>query len=274
MCTIVSCFFLNRYETLNEYGSEIGYQIRFEKKKSENTRVLFLTEGLLLRQVSADPSLSNYDVVVLDEVHERHLHSDFLLGIIKCLIQQRSDLKICLMSATINIKLFQDYFHGEAPVIQVPGRLYPIKLNYMPIPDIEKSANSKLNPAPYVRILQLIDTKFPKNERGDLLIFLSGIKEITTIVDACKEYSEKNNNWIVLALHSTLSLADQDKVFDYAPDGVRKCIVSTNIAETSITIDGVRFVVDSGKYKKILFMENVEMLSKNIPNLICKYVHT
>ena len=88
------------------------------------------------------------------------------------------------------------------------------------------------------------------------------------------EYSEKNNNWIVLALHSTLSLADQDKVFDYAPDGVRKCIVSTNIAETSITIDGVRFVVDSGKYKKILFMENVEMISKNIPNLICKYVHT
>ena len=119
----------------------------------------------------------------------------------------------------------------------------------MPIPDIEKSANSKLNPAPYVRILQLIDKKFPKNERGDLLIFLSGIKEITTIVDACKEYSERNNNWIVLPLHSTLSLADQDKVFDYAPDGARKCIISTNIAETSITIDGVRFVVDSGKYK-------------------------
>ena len=94
----------------------------------------------------------------------------------------------------------------------------------MPVPDIEKSSTEKLNPAPYVRILQLIDKKYPQNERGDLLIFLSGIKEITTISDACKEYAERNNNWIILTLHSTLSLIDQDKVFDYAPDGVRKCI--------------------------------------------------
>ena len=86
---------------------QIGYQIRFDKKKSAATRVLFLTEGLLLRQVSTDPSLSTYDVLVLDEVHERHLHADFLLGVVKCLVQQRSDLKIILMSATINIKLFQ-----------------------------------------------------------------------------------------------------------------------------------------------------------------------
>ncbi len=242
------------YETLNEYGTEIGYQIRFEKQKSAKTRVLFLTEGLLLRQVSTDPSLSTYDVVVLDEVHERHLHADYLLGIVKCLVQQRSDLKVILMSATINIKLFQDYFDGDAPVIQVPGRLYPIKLNYMPIPALEQSSTSdKLNPAPYVRILQLIDKTVPKNERGDVLIFLSGIKEITTIVDAANEYAERTGSWIVLALHSTLSLADQDKVFDYSPEGVRKCIVGTNIAETSITIDGVRFVVDSGKVKEMQY---------------------
>ncbi len=239
------------YETLSEYGSDIGYQIRFEKKKSAVTKVLFLTEGLLLRQVSTDPSLSMYDVLVLDEVHERHLHADFLLGVVKCLLQQRSDLKIILMSATINIKLFQDYFNGEAPVIQVPGRLYPIQLKYMPVPSIEQS--DRLNPAPYVRILQLIDKKYPSTERGDLLVFLSGIKEITIVSNACKEYAEKSNNWIVLALHSTLSLADQDKVFDYAPDGIRKCIISTNIAETSVTIDGVRFVVDSGKVKEMQY---------------------
>ena len=239
------------YETLNEYGTEIGYQVRFEKKKSAATRVLFLTEGLLLRQVSTDPSLNMYDVLVLDEVHERHLHTDFLLGVIKCLVHQRSNLKVILMSATINIKLFQDYFHGEAPVIQVPGRLHPIQLKYMPIPSIEQS--DKLNPAPYVRILQLIDKKYPTNERGDILIFLSGLKEITTVADACKEYAEKNNNWIILPLHSSLSLADQDKVFDYAQEGVRKCIISTNIAETSITIDGVRFVVDSGKVKEMQY---------------------
>ena len=139
-------------------------------------------------------------------------------------------------------------------MIQVPGRLHPIQLVYKPIPVIEKSTNTdKLNPAPYVRILQLIDTKYPPDERGDLLIFLSGIKEITTVVDACREYAERNKKWIVLPLHSTLSLSDQDKVFDYPPEGVRKCIVSTNIAETSITIDGVRFVLDSGKVKEMQY---------------------
>ena len=242
------------FETLNEYGSEIGYQIRFERQKTDKTRVLFLTEGLLLRQISADVGLSGYNVIVLDEVHERHLHGDFLLGAIRCLMLQRPDLKVILMSATININLFKEYFDGNAPVIQVPGRLFPIKLQYHPIPAIEQTSKTdKLNPAPYVRILQLIDSKYPENERGDVLMFLSGIKEITTIADACQEYSEKNNKWIVLSLHSTLSLSDQDKVFDYAPEGVRKCIISTNIAETSITIDGVRFVVDSGKVKEMQF---------------------
>ena len=96
---------------------------------------------------------------------------DFLLGVVKCLVQQRSDLKVVLMSATINIKLFQDYFNGEAPVIQVPGRLFPIQLKYMPVPSIEQGTD-RLNPAPYVRILQLIDQKYPPNERGDLLRFL------------------------------------------------------------------------------------------------------
>ena len=242
------------FETLNEFGSEIGYQIRFERQKTDKTRVLFLTEGLLLRQISADESLSGYNVIVLDEVHERHLHGDFLLGAIRCLMQKRPELKVILMSATININLFKNYFEGDAPVIQVPGRLYPIKLQYHPIPAIEQSSKTdKLNPAPYVRVLQLIDSKYPESERGDVLIFLSGIKEITTVADACREYAEKNNKWIILLLHSTLSLTDQDKVFDYAPEGVRKCIVSTNIAETSVTIDGVRFVVDSGKHKEMQF---------------------
>ena len=161
------------YETLSQYGTEIGYQIRFEKHKSQHTKVVFLTEGLLLRQVSSDPGLRNYDVIVLDEVHERHLHGDFLLGIIKCLVQQREDLRVILMSATINIDLFRNYFNGSAPVIQVPGRLYPISLQYHPIPSVEDS--DRLNPAPYVRILQMIDRKYPATERGDLLIFLSGI---------------------------------------------------------------------------------------------------
>nr|CAD7574761.1 unnamed protein product [Timema californicum] len=242
------------YETLNEFGSEVGYQIRFEKSKTQHTKIVFVTEGLLLRQVSTDPTLSGYDVVVLDEVHERHLHGDFLLGVVKCLLYQRSDLKIVLMSATINIQLFSSYFSNYATVVQVPGRLYPIKLYFQPVlPEDKSSKTSRINPAPYVRIMQLIDEKYPREEKGDLLIFLSGMSEISAVVDAAKDYSHKSQNWVVLPLHSTLSIAEQDKCFDYPPEGVRKCVVSTNIAETSITIDGIRFVVDSGKVKEMSY---------------------
>ncbi|XP_001604407.2 probable ATP-dependent RNA helicase DHX34 isoform X1 [Nasonia vitripennis] len=243
------------YETLTENQNEVGYQIRFEKQRNKDTKITFITEGLLLRQVSGEAELSQYDVVVLDEVHERHLHGDFLLGIMKCLIHQRRDLKLVLMSATINIELFSNYFANEdVRVIQVPGRLYPIQLIYKPVLIEDKySKSERFNPSPYIQIMQIIDKKYPKNERGDLLIFLSGISEITAVVEAAKEYSQKENNWIVLPLHSTLSIADQDKVFGYAPEGVRKCIVSTNIAETSITIDGIRFVADSGKVKEMSF---------------------
>ncbi|KAJ4441063.1 hypothetical protein ANN_10913 [Periplaneta americana] len=262
----IACISLSKrvaFETLNEYGSEVGYQIRFERRKTQHTRIVFITEGLLLRQfkvchgslyavmwlvdeprefnlptlpqrhityvpeklpgkygvhseeylplrmVSTDSSLSSYDVLVLDEVHERHLHGDFLLGVVKCLLYQRPELKVLLMSATINIELYKNYF----------GTCY----------------------------------HYPKVEKGDLLIFLSGMTEISIVVDAAKCYAQQTESWVILPLHSTLSLADQDKVFDYPPDGVRKCIVATNIAETSITIDGVRFVVDSGKVKEMSY---------------------
>ncbi|CAG7718392.1 unnamed protein product [Allacma fusca] len=208
------------FETLNEYGSEVGYQIRFEKSKTQLTKLVFLTEGLLLRQVSTDSMLTNYNVIVLDEVHERHLHGDFLLGIVKCLLYQRDDVKIILMSATINTQLFQDYFQGMAPIIQVPGRLYPIKVQYRPVSIEELNSKSgKLNPTPYVRILQLIDGKYPQDERGDVLMFLSGMNEISTIAEAAQLYADQSKRWIILPLHSCLSITDQDKAFDYPPEG-------------------------------------------------------
>ncbi|KAK6046437.1 helicase protein, partial [Cooperia oncophora] len=157
------------------------------------------------------------------------------------------------MSATINLELFKDYFEG-APVIQVPGRLFPIQLRYHPIkqyiPENEKKSH-KIDPEPYVRILELIDKQFPSTERGDALVFLNGVAEITTVAEALKTYAELTKGWIILMLHSTLSVDEQDKVFDVAPSGVRKCILSTNIAETSVTIDGIRFVIDSGKVNLI-----------------------
>ncbi|CAB0019647.1 unnamed protein product, partial [Nesidiocoris tenuis] len=239
----LACISLSKrvaYETQNKFGEKIGYQIRFERRRQRDTVILFLTEGLLLRQVSQDSTLADYDVVVLDEIHERHLHGDFLLGILKCLILQREDLKVVLMSATINISLFGDYFGDVAKVIQVPGRLYPIKVNFSEVPAELDKSRGKLDPQPYVRILQLIDQKFKPTDRGDVLIFVSGYNEITSILDAINQYNEKAKRWIALPLHSSLSIADQDKVFDYPPEGMRKCVVSTNIAETSVTIDGIR----------------------------------
>ncbi|CAG2109868.1 unnamed protein product, partial [Medioppia subpectinata] len=255
----IACISLRKrvaYETHNEFGTQIGYQIRFERSKSKHTKILFLTEGLLLRQVSTDPMLANYNVIILDEVHERHLSCDFLLGVMKCLIHRRShDLKVILMSATINIQLFSEYF-GNCPVIQVPGRLYPIDVQYFPIPKVKFSAHersSRTDGSPYMRILQMIDDKYDQKERGDLLVFLSGLSEINSVGDLLKDYAKQTQKWIILYLHSSLSIAEQDKVFDVSPEGVRKCILSTNIAETSLTIDGVRFVCDSGKVKEMSF---------------------
>uniref|UniRef100_A0AAQ4RFA9 DEAH (Asp-Glu-Ala-His) box polypeptide 34 n=1 Tax=Gasterosteus aculeatus aculeatus TaxID=481459 RepID=A0AAQ4RFA9_GASAC len=148
----------------------------------------------------------------------------------------------------------------SAPVLQVPGRLFPIQVIYQPIPTEEQPSRSeKLDPRPYLRILQGIDQRYPPEERGDLLLFLSGVAEISAIQEACQVYATHTRRWIVLPLHSTLSLAQQDKVFDIAPPAVRKCIISTNIAETSVTIDGVRFVVDSGKVKEMSFDPKAKM---------------
>ena len=119
--------------------------------------------------------------------------------------------------------------------------------------------SGRFDPSPYIRVLQAIDHKYPIKERGDVLIFLSGMSDIMAVVEAAKDYANRSKSWIVLALHSALSVAEQDKVFDFPPEGVRKCIVSTNIAETSVTIDGVRFVVDSGKVKEMSFDTTYKM---------------
>ncbi|XP_032118409.1 probable ATP-dependent RNA helicase DHX34 [Sapajus apella] len=241
------------FESLSQYGSQVGYQIRFESTRSAATKIVFLTVGLLLRQIQREPSLPQYEVLIVDEVHERHLHNDFLLGVLRRLLPKRPDLKVVLMSATINISLFSSYF-GNAPVVQVPGRLFPITVVYQPQEaEPTTSKSEKLDPRPFLRVLESIDHKYPPEERGDLLVFLSGMAEISAVLEAAQTYASHTQRWVVLPLHSALSVADQDKVFDVAPPGVRKCILSTNIAETSVTIDGIRFVVDSGKVKEMSY---------------------
>lgn len=116
---------------MNTYGSEIGYQVRFDSLKKTNTRATFLTEGLLLRQFAVDPLLKQYNAIIMDEVHERHITGDFLLGVLKKVMECRQDLKLILMSATINAQLFSNYFN--APVIEIPGRMFPVTIEYHPI---------------------------------------------------------------------------------------------------------------------------------------------
>lgn len=251
------------HELLDDYGSRVAFQIRFERSRTKLTNILFITEGLLLRQLAVAANLDQYDALILDEIHERNLFGDFLLGVTKCLLRARPQLKLILMSATINVELFHGYFGEEgARLVQVPGRLFPIKLRYLPPPALElkagqatskRSQRNRIDPAPFVQVLSLIDQQYPTSERGDVLIFVSGVNEIESVVEAVHEYATEQTHWLVLPLHSGQAIADQSKVFDYAPEGMRKCIVSTNIAETSLTVDGVRFVVDSGKVKEMNF---------------------
>ncbi|KAI8342400.1 P-loop containing nucleoside triphosphate hydrolase protein [Chlamydoabsidia padenii] len=240
------------YETMNEYGSDIAYQ------------------GLLLRQYAMDNTLSMYDVIVVDEVHERHMIGDFLLALLKQLMMVRKDLYVVLMSATINAELFANYF--DAPTLVVPGKMYDVTIRYWnhhrhednrlvddaayekrQASSVKRSIPSRserLDPAPYLNIMAHIDETVPETERGDMLIFLSGINEITSLEQELKIYAEQTRKWIILILHSSVAIDDQEKIFDIPPQGIRKCIISSNIAETSVTIDGIRFIVDSGKVKE------------------------
>ena len=153
----------------------LGYHIRFDKDKNKHTKVLFVTEGLLLRQMITDPLLTAYNVIILDEIHERHTSCDFLIGAIKCLLSRRNDLKVILMSATINCDLFSSYF-DQCPVVKVPGRLYPIEVEYYPMnknnhskmfsllknnPDPHQVTSQRIDPKPYLEILQRIDAIYP-----------------------------------------------------------------------------------------------------------------
>ncbi|KAJ3103822.1 DEAH (Asp-Glu-Ala-His) box polypeptide 34 [Phlyctochytrium planicorne] len=272
----IACYSLARrvsYESLNIYGSEVAYQVRFEGTKTQKTKILFLTEGLLLRQFAADPKLSSYNVIIIDEVHERHITGDFLLGVLKRVLLARDDIRLVLMSATINAELFSSYFN--APLIKIPGRLHPVRIEYMPAADEDrnlvddgmyrerlegkvkesiKAKTVKLKPEPYLKILERIDQLVPAHERGDLLIFMSGMNEITALADELKPYAlyTKYTSSPLQQLTDRKAMdhlnASQCIVFDISPPGVRKCILSTNIAETSVTIDGIRFIIDSGAF--------------------------
>jgi len=215
-----------------QLGQEVGYQIRFEEKTSARTYVKFMTDGILLAEIQGDRLLRRYDTLIIDEAHERSLTIDFLLGWLKSILPERPDLKVLISSATIETERFSEFF-GGAPVIQVEGRTFPVEVLYEP-PEPELDL-----PEAVANAVASITSLDP---RGDILVFLPGEREIR---EAERELvGKKLRHTVIQPLYSRLSAADQRKVFSSISE--RRVILATNVAETSLTIPGIVYVVDTG----------------------------
>ena len=240
-------------------GGHVGYNIRFENKTSAATILCYMTDGMLLREAMTDPLLSRYGVIMLDEAHERTLSTDILMGLLKEIIKQRPDLRIVIMSATLDAGKFQEYFTGS-PLLSVPGRTFPVEKFYTAEPERDY-LEASIRTAVQIHLLE---------DRGDILLFLTGEDEI---MDACRKIEAecqadpKGGPIKVLPLFSSLPPAEQQRIFEAAPpDGAngapgRKVVVSTNIAETSLTIDGIVYVIDPGFAKQKVFNPRVRVES-------------
>jgi ATP-dependent helicase HrpA len=226
-------------------GEEVGYQIRFNDQSNEHTLVKLMTDGILLAETQNDRFLNKYQVIIIDEAHERSLNIDFLLGYLKQLLPKRPDLKVIITSATIDLDRFSKHFNN-APVIQVSGRTFPVETRYRPLIDLndegeEREGDLSRGIVDAVEELQLEDAK--RGQIGDVLIFLSGEREIRETALELKKANLKNSE--VLPLYARLNNADQNKIFNPS-GGTRRIILSTNVAETSLTVPGIRYVIDSG----------------------------
>ncbi|HQL01442.1 MAG TPA: helicase-related protein, partial [Smithellaceae bacterium] len=218
-------------------GNRIAYKIRFEEKRSPDSLIQVMTDGILLTEISRDPHLLDYDTIILDEAHERSLNIDFLLGYLHSLLQRRKDLKVVITSATIDTAKFSQAFNS-APVIEVSGRMYPVEVRYHPV----INASDKEGDEPSFVDCAVACVRQLQQERRfeDILIFLPTESDIR---EACA-LLEKSCSGVVLPLYARLSNTGQHKVFSRYDR--QKIIVATNIAETSLTIPGIRYVIDSG----------------------------
>ncbi|KAL7591840.1 hypothetical protein Lser_V15G32335 [Lactuca serriola] len=243
-------------------GEEVGYTIRFEDvTNSELTRIKFLTDGVLLREMMDDPLLSKYSVIMVDEAHERSLSTDILLGLLKKIQRRRPELRLIIASATIEAKSMAEFFHNrkrrpqlegednrlqtEPAILSVEGRGYNVQIFY-----IEEPVSDYLQ-ATVSTVMSIHD----KEPMGDILVFLTGQDDIDTAVQMITEQAQNSGSkssfgMIVLPLYSGLTRSDQDLVFSPSPRGKRKVVISTNIAETSLTLEGIVYVVDSGFSKQ------------------------
>jgi len=216
-------------------GEEVGYAVRFTDRVSERTRVKLVTDGLLLTEIRRDRMLERYDVIIVDEAHERSLNVDFLLGYLKGVVRRRRDLKVIMTSATIDVAAFAEYFDG-APVIEVGGRTYPVTVRYLEDEDLDLDPERQL-----LACLEDIETG-PSSRARDVLAFFPGEREILEAARLLRR--EAGERFEILPLYARLSAADQQRVF--RPGRQRRVVLATNVAETSLTVPNIGYVIDTG----------------------------
>ncbi|WNY63251.1 ATP-dependent RNA helicase [Borreliella carolinensis] len=233
-------------------GEEVGYKIRFEEITSPKTKIKLMTDGVLLQELKKDTLLYEYDVIIIDEAHERSLNIDFILGLIKDISRKRDDFKIIVSSATINTKIFSKYFNN-APVVSIETITYPVQIIYNP-PLLNTSKGMIL------KIKEIVLNVIKEKKAGDILIFLSGEKEIKETIKELQELSSKKK-LIIFPLYGRMPKEAQEQIFMPTPKNKRKIIVSTNIAETSITVENIKIVIDSGKVKTNKFQTKTHTYS-------------
>ena len=240
-------------------GEVVGYKVRFQDRLSKGASVKLMTDGILLAETQTDPLLKAYDTLIIDEAHERSLNIDFLLGYLRQILPRRPDLKIVVTSATIDADRFAKHFEsarGPAPVIYVSGRTFPVEQRYRPFED---SRDYGLNEA----IADGVDELWAGNASGDILVFLPGEREIREAADHLRKHLAHQpvmRNAEVLPLFARLSQAEQDRIFDGHTG--RRIVLATNVAETSLTVPGIRYVIDAGtaRVKRYSFRSKVEQL--------------
>ncbi|CAH6720532.1 pre-mRNA-splicing factor ATP-dependent RNA helicase Prp16p [[Candida] jaroonii] len=249
-------------------GQEVGYSIRFEDVTSDKTRIKYMTEGILLRELLGDSNLDGYDVVIMDEAHERSLNTDVLLGLLRMLVRRRRDLKVIITSATINADFFSEFF-GGAPQFTIPGRTFPVEVFYnRSVEDyVEETVKTVVK-------LHLENLNYDRESDGDILVFMTGQEDIEVTCELVAEKLSQLNDippLDILPIYSSLPSELQSKIFTAPNKHRRKCVVATNIAETSLTVDGVKYVVDCGLIKLKIYnaklgMDNLTVIPISIAN--------
>ena len=235
-------------------GNEVGYSIRFEDATSDKTILKYMTDGMLLREFLTEPDLGAYSALMIDEAHERTLHTDILFGLVKDIARFRPELKLLISSATMDAQKFAKYF-DDAPIFNIPGRRYPVDIHYTPQPEANYLA------AAVTTIFQIHITQ-PK---GDILVFLTGQEEIEAaelnLQETARKLGSKVPEMIICPIYANLPSELQSKIFEPTPPKARKVVLATNIAETSLTIDGIVYVIDPGFVKENIYNAKTGMES-------------